>query len=239
MGPPTPEPRPARRAALRPVAAVVVCWAMTLGRVTPAAALTADEVVDRVQAVYRSIGDLQAHFRQTSTLQSLGQVQESAGVVYLKKPGKMRWEYEHPEKRLYVTDGKTLWAYSPEDRQVIEQDVQQAFGSSTPMSFLMGAGNLREDFTYRPIEHAGTRGKGTYLLELLPRRSGSTLQKMILEVNLKTFLIEKATLLYVTGNTTVLAFSNVRVNGGLADGKFEFSPPPGVDVLRPPKPAKP
>lgn len=198
-----------------------------------AEALSLEEVVDKVQATYQGIEDLQARFQQTTTNRAINRILEASGAVYMKRPGKMRWEYQKPEERLYVSDGKLLWAYAPEEGQVIVQEVAAAFSSSTPLNFLAGVGNLREDFTIAAIENAATRAGKAYLLDLKPRRPEMGFSRMILEVNLQTFTIERATLLDVYANTNAFAFRGVKVNGGLADSLFQFSPPPGVTVVKP------
>src|SRR3972149_2420192 len=88
------------------------------------------------------------------------------GAFYLKRPGMMRWEYEQPERRLLVTNGNTLWAYTPTDRQVIVQDLKTAV-SSIPFDFLVGAGRLTDQFVLRQVNLQGD----SYRLVLIPRRA--------------------------------------------------------------------
>lgn len=194
-------------------------------------ALTLDDVIDRLQATYHGIKDLSGTFHQVSTLKSIGQSQEAWGLVYIKKPGKMRWEYKGHEARLVVTDGHTLWVYSPDSRQAIVQEVSEAFSSELPLIFLAGKGNLRADFEIRFTTRKGKSKEGAYLLDLSPKRPDATLGKVSLEVNPVTFLVEKATIYDVYTNTTVISFQDQRMNAGLEDSKFIFNIPPGVDVL--------
>src|SRR5512137_1150958 len=72
------------------------------------AAASLQEVVERVQAACAQTQDLSARFQQTATNRTLNSVQEASGVFLAKRPGKMRWEYQKPDARLFVTDGKTL-----------------------------------------------------------------------------------------------------------------------------------
>ena len=111
------------------------------------AATAVDEVIDKVEATCARVQDVSARFQQTATNRTLGDVREASGVFLAKRPGKMRWEYQKPEPRLFVTDGKTLWAYSPADKQVLVQDVAEAMPSRVPLSFLAGDCALRKDFT--------------------------------------------------------------------------------------------
>ena len=193
------------------------------------------EIVEHVERTCKGVQDLSAKFVQTATNRSLGQVQEASGLFLLKRPGKMRWEYQKPEERLFVTDGKTLWAYSPLEKQVIVQEISQAFTSRTPVSFLAGDCELAREFDVSAVEHAGTRGAGVAILDLKPKRPEGGIARVLLEVSLKTHTIEKTTLFDAYGNTTVVAFSNLKLNSGLSDAQFTFAPPAGVTVVTPPK----
>ena len=193
----------------------------------PPAAL--ERIVDRLERTYAAATDLTARFRQTSTVTAAGQVQQASGTVAVKRPGKMRWEYTEPEPRLFVTDGRTFWAYSPDDKQVFVQETKGALGA-TPLAFLMGAGNLRQDFQVREVPHAAAAG-ATALLDLRPHRKDPTLGRVVLEVDLASSLIVQATVFDAVGNTIVLALSDQRMNVGLPDSRFTFAPPPGVQVM--------
>ena len=207
---------------------------------TSAAALTAPdatEVVDRLQATCAKTQDLSAQFHQTATNRSLGQVQEASGLFLMKRPGKMRWEYQKPEARLFVTDGKTLWVYAPADKQVLVQDVGAAFSSRVPLSFLAGDCEIRREFTIAPVENAATRGTTSFMiLDLRPTHPEAGIARVLLEVSLQSYTVEKTTVFDAAGNTTVIALTNLKLNTGLADQQFQFSPPAGVTVVTPPKP---
>jgi len=110
-------------------------------------------VVERIQGFYEGTRALKGQFSQRVEL-AMGQVEEARGAFYLKRPGMMRWEYEQPERRLLVTNGNTLWAYTPTDRQVIVQDLKTAV-SSIPFDFLVGAGRLTDQFVLRQVNLQG------------------------------------------------------------------------------------
>ncbi len=200
----------------------------------PAAEL--DEVVEQVQATCSRVQDLTARFQQTATSRAAGTVQEASGLFLMKRPGKMRWEYQKPEARLFVTDGKTLWAYSPADKQVVVQDVGEAFASRMPLTFLAGDCQLRREFTITAVKHAGTRASPTTrILDLKPSRDAAGIARLLLEVNVQTYTVERTTLFDAAGNTTVIALTNLKLNSGLGDHQFQFTPPAGVTVITPPK----
>jgi len=201
------------------------------------AAATVDEVVDRVQATCARTQDLSAWFHQTVSYRSLGQVREAQGVFLLKRPAKIRWEYQKPEPRLILTDGKTLWDYSPIDKQVRVEAFGVDFASKLPMSFLAGDCQLRREFSIVTLEHAGTRtSPNTTILDLKPLRDEVGVTRVLLEVNLQTYTVERTTVFDAAGNTNVLAFANLKLNPGLRDDQFQFTPPAGVTVVTPPRP---
>ncbi len=219
------------------IAALVMVWAAAAAAASAPSGGAAD-VVAKVEAACTRTHDLSAQFRQTVTNRSLGQVQEASGRLLLKRPGKMRWEYQKPDRRLYVTDGKKLWAYNPEDKQVMVHDIQSAFTSRLPLAFLAGDCHLGKAFQTALVENAATRAApATALLELRPTTAEDTqagIARMILEVNRSSGLVEKVTLFDAVGNTTVIALGDIKVNAGLADDVFTFAPPPGTTVVSPP-----
>ena len=201
-----------------------------------AAASPLDEVVEHLQATCARTQDLSARFHQTATNRASGAIQEASGVLLVKRPGKMRWEYQKPEPRLFVTDGKTLWAFSPVDNQVVVQPLEQAMTSRMPLSFLAGDCQLRREFAITAVEHAGTRASTTArILDLKPLRAEAGIARVLLEVNLQTYTVEKTTVFDAAGNTTVIAFANLKLNPGLGDDQFQFTPPAGVTVVTPPR----
>jgi outer membrane lipoprotein carrier protein len=207
-----------------------------------AAAPPVDEVVDKLQATCSQVQDLSARFHQTATNRALGAVQEASGLFLMKRPGKMRWEYQKPEERLFVTDGKTLWDFRRADRQVTVHEVREAFASRAPLSFLAGDCELRRDFEVTAVEHTGTTGAGvarasppTRILDLRPKAADAGVARILLEVNLQRYTIEKTTLFDAYNNTTVIAFTDLKVNPGLSDLQFQFTPPAGVTVVTPPR----
>ena len=200
------------------------------------AAPSLGEVVDKVQETCAHAQDLSAHFEQIITIRSINQEQRANGILLLKRPRKMRWEYQKPEPRLFVTDGKTLWAYSPADKQVVVQDVDEAFASRLPISILVGDCQLRRDFEITEVGNAATRGSASSrVLDLKPKRPEAGIARMLLEVTLRTYTLERITVFDLSGNTTVYALTDLKLNPGLSDQQFTFVPPAGVTVVTPPK----
>lgn len=200
---------------------------LTLALLTVLLTPQAQEVVERIQIFYDGTTDLRGQFSQRVEL-AIGQVEEASGAFYLKRPGMMRWEYERPERRLLVTNGSTLWAYTPADRQVIVQDLISAV-TSIPFDFLMGVGRLTDDFNLGQVT---VHGDCCYRLVLTPRRPDPHLRGMEMEVERTTLHIRSLTFQDPYENRTVMHFSRLLINSDLPADLFSFEPPPGVKILR-------
>ena len=191
--------------------------------------LPLDEIVAKVQEQYEIHEDFKANFIQESVVKSLGKKQVAEGVVYFKKPGKMRWIYQKPTKQEIISDGKNLWNYRPEDKQVLVSPVTSAFQAKAPSTFLAGIGNLKKDFEARWAKEPSSRED--YSLELTPRETQGSLEKLFLLVGRESFKILQARIQDVMGNVTQISFSKVQFDNRLPDSLFTFSPPQGVEVF--------
>src|SRR6185503_760813 len=92
---------------------------LALLAVPKSAVPTAAQTVDKVQRYYDATHDLHAKFSQELTSAIGGPPRKASGEVWLKKPGKMRWDYQQPEddKKVMIADGTTLWVYEADDAQ--------------------------------------------------------------------------------------------------------------------------
>jgi outer membrane lipoprotein carrier protein len=189
-----------------------------------------DEIVTKVQKQYDTHADFKAHFVQESMVKSLGKKQSSEGTVSFKKPGKMRWTYQKPFKQEIICDGKTLWNYRPEDKQVMVSQMSQAVQGKVPSTFLAGLGNLKLDFQVRWGKEPSA--KESYYLELTPNEFQGSLEKLFLLIDRENFRILQAKIQDVMGNTTLISFSKIQFDNRLSDSVFTFIPPPGVEVFK-------
>jgi outer membrane lipoprotein carrier protein len=196
------------------------------------ATLSQEEVVTKVQEQYDRHSNFKAHFVQESWIKSLGRKQMAEGLVYFKKPGGMRWTYQKPTKQEIISDGQTLWQYRPEDNQVVVSKTSQAFESKTPSTFLMGIGNLKQDFQARFVKEPSPGSD--YTLELTPLETQGSMEKLFLTVDRKTFKILQAKIQDVMGNITQISFSKIQFDTSLPDDLFAFIPPKGVEVFNMP-----
>lgn len=177
---------------------------------------------------YRDITDLKSRFEQHSYFLGLDQRVVSHGQVAFKKPGMMDWVYADPEPQRFVADGQTLWFHQPEQNQVTIGAFTQAFSSDLPVSFLLGIGNLEEDFT---LKRACNSSRGI-VIELEPKKKDTSLDQFSLLVSKQDRQPLGAKVVDAGGNETEIVFDGTQFNVGVDQKQFEFEIPKGTDIVR-------
>ena len=196
----------------------------------PAAAADAlKDALARLQSRYETTRTLTADFQQSVESPTLATPLKSHGTVAFEKPNRMRWDYAAPDKQLIVGDGKTLWIYQPDDKQVLKAPLAEAFQARTPVNFLAGLGRIERDFEPSLEREEPER----WVLHLVPRKDAA-IGTLTLLVRKTDATVEEARITDPLGTTTRIAFANEKRNGTLDAELFRFSPPAGVDVVSPP-----
>jgi outer membrane lipoprotein carrier protein len=196
------------------------------------AAPTLDEAVSALEQAQRRVTDLKAPFRQAAHNKALNQTIDARGTLYLKKPGRLRWEYQTPTPQEIVSDGTRLWIYTPELKQVNVSAAPAALAGPAG-SFLQGLGQVREHFDARFLNPAQpTDADGLVVLDLAPKRPQPLLARLIVSVDPRSWLVRQAIVHDELGNTVTVRFGDTAVNSGLSDALFVFVPPPGVAVVQ-------
>ncbi len=193
---------------------------------------SASEVLDRIQAFYESTEDYQASFNQVYKNKLYNETKKSSGKVYIKRPGKMRWEYKKPNEKLFVSDGKVLWVYEAEAHQVYKQELASS-ELPTAISFLMGKGDLKKDFEYRLVENEKAAKKGLLVIELVPKKATTQYKKLLFMVDEKSSGVKRTIIVDHSGNTNSMRFEKVKTNQGLKSKKFKFKMPKGATLVEP------
>ncbi len=187
-------------------------------------------VVERVQKRYDTAQDFRAVFSQTLTNVAYNRTSSSSGEVLLKKPGRMRWNYDKPEKKMYLADGELLWLYEPEDKQAFKQSLK---GSQLPaaLAFLTGKGKLSDEFEVTFATAGGHGTPGDYVLSLRPKQPQGQVKAILFVVDSREFHVRESVVVDAQGNTNNLVFSDVKVNTKIPDSIFRWTPPAGVRVV--------
>ena len=215
----------------RLVPAILLATVVAAPAQAPPPAPVLDEVVRSLETVYAKINDLKADFDQTAFNKSLNQSIPAKGVVYLKKGGKLRWEYADPTPQQIVSDGKTVWVYTPALAQVNVGPAQEALAGPAG-SFLAGLGRVREHFRVRFLNPAEPRDKdGNVVVDLTPKQPLPTMNRLILSLDPRTWDVRRAVVYDQFENTVTMLFRKTAVNSGLADSLFTFVAPKGVATV--------
>jgi outer membrane lipoprotein carrier protein len=211
------------------LAAVVVALSLLAASVARAQEL--DQVVAGIESTYGKINDLRADFSQVAMNKSLGQDIKAEGTVYLKKGGKMRWDYKSPAPQQIVSDGASLWVYTPELNQVNKGSAPKALAGPAG-SFLAGLGKIREEFNVRFLNPAQkTDPQGRFVLDMTPKQPTPLLTRLVLSIDPKDYIVRQAVLYDQVQNTVTMTFTKVSPNPALPDSLFVFTPPAGAAVV--------
>lgn len=194
-----------------------------------------EALVNRVDARYAQIKDFQADFVQDTRIQGFDTPLRSSGHVYLKKPGRLRWDYLDPAVEHVYVHQDQVEMYVPAHNQVVKGNLTMMVSTKGPLRLLQGIGKLAEHFSVEPTGD-GKKGEGGLpLLTLIPKpvsgSSPSSLVKIVAEIQPRTNLIQSLALYESNGNVSTFRFSNFKVNKGLDDAVVTFNPPEGVVIV--------
>jgi outer membrane lipoprotein carrier protein len=196
------------------------------------------EVVKQLQARYEKMKDLQADFSQKTKIEGFERPVTSSGKVYIKKPGRLRWDYLDPATEQIYVNQEDVKVYVPEHKQVLVGKLTQMAASKAPLELLQGAAKLDESFEIEPTRGRDRGVGGIPLITLIPKakdqESTQNLQKIVVEVFPKTYFIRTVSLHEVSGNVAVFEFSNLKSNLGLGNEVFDFKTPADAEVVRAP-----
>src|SRR5712672_978822 len=204
----------------------------------------AGELASRLETRYRGAKTLQATFLERYS-ENGAVLRTEAGTAYFRRPGKMRWEYDHPEKELFLVDGKTAWFYVPADHTVTRAPAKQSEDLRTPLALL--AGRMKISRLCERVELAeGEKplGQGNAVLRCKPRgqkqdaASGvenvlgvSSGDAVLFEVARGTGELARLIGRQAGGIEVEFRFENWRFDPALPDTMFRFDPPAGVAIV--------
>jgi outer membrane lipoprotein carrier protein len=196
-----------------------------------AAALTAEQIADRVQTFYDRSKTFKAGFKQQYRVRAYDKTIDSQGSVVFEKPGKMSWRYTNNGNRV-VSDGKLVKVYEKENKQMYEQPLDKSQYPAA-LSFLVGGGNLKQSFKFTKRDAKEMSFEGGYVIVGDPLEASPSYQSIILYVDGTTYQVRRVLLLDAQGNRNRFDFLNPEINTKAPGGEFNFTPPPGTQVIRP------
>jgi len=187
--------------------------------------------IDALQKKYSKVIDLRMDFIQTYKTPRKPPRTET-GTLYLRRPGMMRWEYHSPSEKLFVSNGKDIYFYLPEEQQVQKTTVKESRDQRLPFLFLLGRGNLRKDFS--KIEWAADQKSffaGNRILYAYPKKNIDEFSKVLMEYEPGRVQLQRVIIFDIDGSTSEFVFTNIKENSGLSPKLFEFHIPSNIEVI--------
>jgi outer membrane lipoprotein carrier protein len=164
--------------------------------------------------------------------QGPGVARSESGTVWLKKPGRMRWEYREPKEKLFLTDSENAYFYVPGERQARRTPVKKIDDIRSPLRYLLGKTRLEKELDHLSLApDVAPLQPGGVVLRGIPKGMTDRISEVLLEIS-PAHQITRIVLRGVDDATTDFRFSEMQENVPVADSFFRFSPPPGVQVIQ-------
>jgi outer membrane lipoprotein carrier protein len=204
------------------VAALVLC---SSAPAMQSAQLTAQELASRIDQHYNALRSLEVHFVQQ--YEGMGMSREEAGVLLLKKPGKMRWSYSQPAGKLFVLDGRDGYFYSPGDSEAQRVPAKKLDDMRSPLRFLLGHTKLAQELTNLSISPTAD---GRYTLSGIPKGMEQRVAAFSVTAA-PDGVIQSMRIEETDGITNNFTFTGETPNAAAPDSSFVFTPPAGVNLV--------
>ena len=182
-----------------------------------------------VDAHYNHLRSLQAEF--TEVYRGSGMERTESGTLWLKKPGKMRWEYRSPREKVFVSDGKDAWFYVPADKQARKTAAKKLEDVRSPLAFLLGKTKLEKELqglSLAPDVEPLTAGDS--VLRGVPQAMADRVSEILLEIT-PDHRIARIVIQEVDGAATEYRFAGMKEDVTIGDERFEFKPPAGTETV--------
>lgn len=193
-------------------------------------------LVKLIEARYQSARTLRAVFLERYS-EGHGSIRVESGTVYFSRPGRMRWEYEAPEQKLFLVDGKTAWFYVPADRTVTRAPIKDSADWRTPLALLTGKARLNSLCSRVEWAQAEPAETGHVVLRCRPRGESASatteplIHEVLLETNAQSGELARVHMRQAGGIELEYRFGDWQRDLPIAELLFHFSPPPGVAII--------
>jgi outer membrane lipoprotein carrier protein len=187
---------------------------------------------------------LEEHYRRPHTLQAVflerysegkKESRVESGSVYFRRPGQMRWEYDSPEKKLFLVDGKTTWFYVPYDHTVTKAPVKESSDWRTPLALLTGKADLARLCERIDLVDQSGIPSGHAVLRCVPKTEkgveGDVDTEVLLEIDSSSGELARIEIRQPGGIELEYRFGNWKTDVPLANDLFRFQVPMGVAIV--------
>lgn len=190
--------------------------------------LELDRLLEKIEKRYA--GDsFSAEFEQQSTITAMEVTDSASGKLFVKRPGKMRWEYVLPEAQIIISDSNDLWIYHPEENQVMVGKAPSFFANGKGAGFLSDLKTLRKEFI---VSLEAPDARKNPVIKLLPKKKTAELTEIHLTIAGGADTIDQIVTLNSYGDETRIQIGKYRFNQELKEDLFVFEIPDGAEVLQ-------
>ena len=178
---------------------------------------------------YNHLQTFKADF--TEMYQGPGISRSESGTLWLKKPGRMRWEYRQPREKLFLSDSHNAFFYVPGERQARKTAIKNLDDIRSPLRYLLGKTKLEKELDGLSLApDINPLNAGDTVLRGVPKGMKDRISSVVLEIT-PARQINRIVIQEVDGTTTEFRFANVEENVAVQDNLFRFTPPPGVEII--------
>jgi outer membrane lipoprotein carrier protein len=164
--------------------------------------------------------------------QGPGVSRTESGTVWLKKPGRMRWEYREPKQKLFLTDSENAYFYVAGDRQARKTSLNKIDDIRSPLRYLLGKTKLEKELDHLSLApDIAPLEPGNVVLRGVPKGMTDRINEVLLEIS-PAHQIARIVIQGADGASTDFRFSGMQENIPLADSLFRFNLPPGVQMIQ-------
>ena len=190
-----------------------------------ASAIDAEDIVKRVQDRYKKIDDVAADMEQVLFWKLTQAKDTTTGKIYLKKKDFFRWEIKN---QTFVTDGNTVWTYSPVNNQTVIDRYRPTEDTFLPQQFIFSFG---KDYRAELAGEEEIDGKGQYVLILRPVRPHDIVRRARVWVDKRNWITQRIEYEDINENLTTYNFYNIQFDKNLQANLFRFQSPPGTEII--------
>ena len=188
-----------------------------------------DAYVRQFEASYRDVRSLRANFTQTYF--QGGRTRIESGVVVFARGGLMRWDYQRPSTKLFLSDGKRVWLYIPEEKQLTRSPVKSSEDIRVPFRLLLTRLNLRRVFArFEFVNEPGHDAAGRAIRAFPKKEYTEDYQDVVMELDGR-FDMRRLVVDLPDHSRMEFHFDHIDRNPPLSNSLFHFTPPPGTEII--------
>jgi outer membrane lipoprotein carrier protein len=206
------------------IASVVTALGVSTAWRLSAAGIDLNRTLKGIEDHYNKIQTLELTFTQKYTWQK--RVRTEKGDLFLRKPGRMRWQYTSPAGKLFVSDGKYIYSYFPNENRAERTPFKETDDMRAPLAFLLGRLNFQDDFR----EFRTEPDRDNVFITALPKSDKLPYTEVKFLIS-PDYVIHWLSVTSVDGSTTEFVFENEKKNPPIPDAMFKFTPPPGAEYV--------